>query len=79
MNQQILTEAEEALSRFATGKPVLPVMNKPAGPDCDDIKIQKALLLLKEFIEKENPEPEKKKEYCQSCGDLGEIHDQKTG
>lgn len=50
-NEQILTQAEQALSRFATGKPVLPVMNKPAGPDCDDIKIQKALALLKEFLE----------------------------
>lgn len=76
MNQQILTEAEEALSRFTKGKPVIHI---PADKYSDDIKIQKALLLLKEFIEKENPEPEKKKEYCLSCGDLGEIHDQKTG
>jgi len=52
-NEQILTDAEQALSRFATGKPV---MNKPATLDCDDIKIQKALALLKEFIEATNSE-----------------------
>ncbi len=55
-NEQILTQAEQALSRFATGKPVLPVMNKPAGPDCDDIKIQKALALLKELLEAKGTE-----------------------
>lgn len=71
MNQQILTEAEEALSRFTKGKPVIHI---PADKYSDDIKIQKALLLLKEFIEKENPEPEKKKEYCQSCRETKDEH-----
>lgn len=47
-NTKTLTEAQEALSRFCKGKQV---MKSPAGPDSDDIKIQKALLLLQEFIE----------------------------
>jgi len=55
-NEQILTQAEQALSRFATGKQV---MNKPADQDSDDIKIQKALALLKELLESKGTEQER--------------------
>lgn len=49
---QTLTEAQEALTRFCKGKQI---MESPAGPNSDDIKIQKALLLLQEFIETQMP------------------------
>jgi hypothetical protein len=44
---QIHADAQDALQRFVSGKPV---MNTPADQNSDDIKIQKALALLQEFI-----------------------------
>jgi|LakMenE01Jun11ns_1017448.scaffolds.fasta_scaffold7922114_2 hypothetical protein len=46
--QEIQQEAQDALQRFVSGKPV---MNSPADPNSDDIKIQKALALLQEFLD----------------------------
>lgn len=45
---EIHKAACDALQRFVSGKPVL---NSPAGPDSDDIKIQKALVLLNDLIQ----------------------------